>query len=91
MATLPTPASHQLRIICDAGYPEIIADCRTAIQLSLVGVRVHARGHPVDRCMRVEASSTWWPDLFPQAGPGRKHERVIALEPWQQSIVHRFP
>jgi hypothetical protein len=86
-----TGHSRQLRISCDAGYPEIITDCRCAIQLSLVDVRVHARAHPVDRCVRVEASSKWWPDLFPQAGPGRKHERVIALEPWQQSIVERFP
>ena len=32
-----------------------------------------------------------WPCLFPQHGPGRKHERPIALEPWQRSIVERFP
>jgi hypothetical protein len=86
-----TGGSHQLRIICDAGYPEIIADCQCAVQLSLVDVRVHARTHPVDRCVRVEASSKWWPDLFPQVGPGRKHDRVIALEPWQEAIVGRFP
>ena len=28
-----------------------------------------------------------WPCLFPQHGPGRKHERRITLEPWQQAIV----
>lgn len=31
------------------------------------------------------------PCLFPQHGPGRKHERPIALEPWQQEIVDAHP
>jgi hypothetical protein len=29
--------------------------------------------------------------LFPQHGPGRKHERPIVLEPWQQAIVDAHP
>ncbi|WP_128377754.1 helix-turn-helix domain-containing protein [Streptomyces cavernae] len=29
--------------------------------------------------------------LFPQHGPGKKHERKIALEPWQQEIVDAHP
>lgn len=32
-----------------------------------------------------------WPCLFPQHGPGRKHERPIVLEPWQREIVERYP
>ncbi len=32
-----------------------------------------------------------WPEAFPQHGPGRKHERPIVLEPWQQEIVDGFP
>ena len=32
-----------------------------------------------------------WPCLFPQHGPGRKHDRRILLEPWQQEIVGAFP
>ena len=31
--------------------------------------------------------SKHWPCLFPQHGPGRKHNRRIALEPWQQALV----
>ena len=30
-----------------------------------------------------------WSDLFPQHGPGRKHERAIVLAPWQRDIVAR--
>ncbi len=29
--------------------------------------------------------------MFPQDGPGKKHERPIALEPWQQEIVDAHP
>jgi hypothetical protein len=29
--------------------------------------------------------------MFPQHGPGKKHERTIALEGWQQEIVDAFP
>lgn len=30
-----------------------------------------------------------WPCLFPQHGPGRKHQRPIHLEAWQRCIVAR--
>ena len=32
-----------------------------------------------------------WPCLFPQHGPGRKHERSIVLEDWQRAIVETHP
>ncbi|WP_432478691.1 transcriptional regulator [Nocardioides sp. GXQ0305] len=32
-----------------------------------------------------------WPCLFPQHGPGRKHERPIVLEDWQRSLVEAHP
>ena len=37
------------------------------------------------------AASRKWPEIFPQHGPGRKHERPIVLEPWQRGIVDAFP
>jgi hypothetical protein len=42
---------------------------------------------------RLPAASYWkhWPCLFPQHGPGRKHERRIALVPWQQQLVDAHP
>ena len=37
--------------------------------------------------------SSWkrWPEAFPQHGPGRKHERSIVLQDWQQEIVDAYP
>ena len=29
-------------------------------------------------------------DLFPQHGPGKKHERKIELVSWQREITHRY-
>jgi hypothetical protein len=37
------------------------------------------------------AIKTHWPCLFPQHGPGHKHERPIVLEPWQAAIVEQHP
>lgn len=42
-------------------------------------------------CVVVSQYSKHWPCLFPQHGPGRKHNRQIRLEPWQQDLVDRAP
>lgn len=41
----------------------------------------------------VEVSAYWrsWPCLFPQHGPGKKHERPIVLAGWQQALAGRWP
>jgi len=41
-----------------------------------------------ERCVDVSHFSKHWPCLFPQHGPGRKHNRSIRLEPWQEAIVY---
>jgi hypothetical protein len=43
--------------------------------------------HPRDALVRVSCYWKHWPCLFPQHGPGRKHERPIFLADWQQAIV----
>lgn len=39
----------------------------------------------------VQAHWKHWPCLFPQHGPGRKHEREIRLAARQREIVERHP
>jgi hypothetical protein len=53
------------------------------------GGRPHTRKAP--GCIITTIGWKHWPCLFPQHGPGRKHERRIALEPWQQEIVDAHP
>ncbi|MEU1310103.1 helix-turn-helix domain-containing protein [Streptomyces cinnamoneus] len=42
-------------------------------------------------CTYVKVYSKHLPCLFPQHGPGKKHERRIVLEAWQQEIVDAHP
>jgi hypothetical protein len=86
-----TGRSFQLVITLDAIYPDVIEECLAAIVLSLPALRPRAHPHAVDRSVRVLAGSKHWPELFPQTGPGRKHERPIILAPWQREIVEAHP
>jgi hypothetical protein len=43
------------------------------------------------RSVDISAYFNRWAELFPQHGPGRKHERCIALEPWQEHLVDGNP
>ncbi len=83
------PRYFALRVSCDANYPRILEDVATLMTRVRPGsnvFRVKAPGVVV-----VQAHWQHWPCLFPQHGPGRKHERPIVLEPWQQRIVRDHP
>ncbi|NED93872.1 transcriptional regulator [Phytoactinopolyspora alkaliphila] len=79
---------YKLRIICCDDYPQLMQWCEQAIGAVLpvkVG-RVQKVG-----CTEIYANSKHWACLFPQHGPGRKHERKIELAPWQQELVEADP
>jgi hypothetical protein len=80
----------QLVIALDAGYPEVIDECWVAVALVLPGCRPVKRKLDYE-CVRIVVGSVRWPEVFPQHGPGRKHDRPIVLEPWQRDIVDEFP
>lgn len=42
-------------------------------------------------CTEVKSTSKHWPCLFPQHGPGKKHDRKIELAPSQHTIVAGHP
>lgn len=80
---------HALRIACGNAWPGLIDACEEAIRAVRPGgavFRVAQQG-----CVQVTSMSKQWPAVFPQHGPGRKHERKITLEPWQQTIVAAYP
>jgi hypothetical protein len=74
-----------LRVTLDKKYPAIIDRARQAIGVLMPGQRAGI----VQRvgCVDVSMYSKHWPCLLPQHGPGMKHTRAIALEPWQQALV----
>jgi len=75
----------RLRITLDKKYPAIINRCRQATGVLMPGQRAGI----VQRlgCVDVSLYSKHWPCLLPQHGPGMKHTRRIALEPWQQALI----
>jgi hypothetical protein len=79
---------YALRIACDARYPRLIDECADSMRRLLPN---SVSLTPAPGCFQVTAYSKHWPCLFPQHGPGRKHERRIALDPWQVAIVEQQP
>jgi hypothetical protein len=77
--------SFKLEVFCDAKYPGIARECAVAMATVSGGTRPNRR----DRkgCWGIYGYSNHWPCLLPQHGPGKKHDRAIVLEPWQESIV----
>ncbi|MEN8653362.1 helix-turn-helix domain-containing protein [Streptomyces sp. 21So2-11] len=80
---------YYLRIACADAWPELIGLCRDAITAVRPADKVYVLQRP--GCVAVTSYGRHWPCLFPQHGPGKKHEREIALEPWQQHIVDEHP
>lgn len=81
--------TYTLSIACADAWPGLIAACSDAIR----AVRPDNRVGRVQRkgCVAVTSCSVHWACMFPQHGPGKKHERRIAVEPWQQEILDRHP
>jgi hypothetical protein len=82
---------YRLHIFLDSGYPRIIAECDAAMRLVMPSSKPSVFKHRRWQMSNVVSYSTHWTHLFPQHGPGRKHERSIRLEGWQRLIVARHP
>ena len=78
----------RLRIVCANAYPGLIQRCESAMAEVLPN---KVSRTPKIGCTEVASYSKHWPCLFPQHGPGRKHERRIELVPWQQELVDLDP
>ena len=88
----PLPRNvFKLRVALDEKYPGIIQECGSAMS----AVRPHAtmKIGRVQRIGCIEVTAHWkhWPCVFPQHGPGRKHQRTISLRSWQQDIADANP
>jgi hypothetical protein len=78
-----------LMITCTQSWPGLMDACERAMRTVFPDncvCRVRRTG-----CSNIKVYSKHLQCLFPQHGPGRKHERLIALEPWQQAIVDAHP
>ena len=80
---------YALAIACCDAWPGLMAAAGRAMSLVMPAsgvccVRQHGG-------TMVKSYSKHWPCLFPRHGPGRKHERKIELEQWQDTIVRQYP
>jgi hypothetical protein len=83
------PRTFRIRFFLDAAYPGIVSACCEALEAIRPGQRAWTRRSKSCRCYVVAMYSSHWPCLFPQHGPGRKHERPIELVSWQADVVSR--
>ena len=75
----------RLNITCCDDYPGIMAECAAAMSAVMPNSKVG--WNPAEGCTHINSYSKHWPCLFPQHGPGRKHERPILLTDWQRTTV----
>ena len=80
---------YKLRITLDARYEGILDECAAAMRAVVPSSRP-GRVRSVG-CFEVTSYSKQWHCLFPQHGPGRKHEREIVLVPWQRIVARTQP
>jgi hypothetical protein len=85
------PRTTSLRIYFDARYPGIVGECVRAIRAVRPGNRVWVARRVPSQCVVVQCASTVWPSVFPQHGPGHKHDREIVLAAWQRRITSAHP
>ncbi|WP_329216279.1 helix-turn-helix domain-containing protein [Streptomyces sp. NBC_01485] len=78
-----------LMITCTESWSGLMDECERAMRAVFPDnsvCRVRRTG-----CRNVKVYSKHLHCLFPQHGPGKKHERLIALDPWQQAVVDAHP
>jgi hypothetical protein len=90
--------TDRLRLSLDARYDQMNAEIealmRRCFPHNRVGRVQAARSGYSGRsaaCLVLSVYSAHLRCLFPQHGPGRKHERPIRLEPWQETLVEQAP
>ena len=80
---------QSLHIYNDRNYIGDIARIQDLMRLVKPGCRPHTRNVP--GCVVVTVGWKHWTCLFPQLGPGRKHERTLGMAPWQREIWEAYP
>jgi hypothetical protein len=83
--------TYSLRLALDARYPTIAAEARMLMQRVFPANRVRCFSADGGSTLMLCVYSSHLPCVFPQHGAGKKHQRTIALESWQQDLVDRAP
>jgi hypothetical protein len=83
--------TQRLRLMLDTKYPVIVDEAAEllarVVPANRVGRQLLHDGHMAT----LHAYHGHWTCLLPQHGPGKKSDRPIVLEPWQQELVAAAP
>jgi hypothetical protein len=83
--------TYRLRLSLDARDPRLAADARALLEAVFESNRVSVTHLGTRSTIVLSVYSVHLPCVFPQHGPGVKHERPIALEQWQHDLVATAP
>jgi len=83
--------TQQLRISLDAKYPNVNDETDALLRRCFPHNRVGRVVLDGGATVVLHVYSNHLSCLFPQAGPGKKHDRPIVLEPWQAALVTSAP
>jgi hypothetical protein len=83
--------TFRMRISLDARHPRVIDDAQAVLERGFVGNRIGRVRADDGATVVLSVYSSHLPCLLPQHGPGQKHQRTIALEPWQRDLVRSAP
>lgn len=83
--------TYRLRLFLDLRHPLIIKESSELLSRCFPHNRV-SQAHPARYRMAIlSVYSSHLPCLLPQHGPGKKHERPIVLERWQEAHLSSSP
>jgi hypothetical protein len=85
------PRTQRLRICLDSAYPTILSETHALLQRCFQQNKVGAHREDGGAMTVVWVYSRHLGCLFPQHGPGKKHDRPIVLDDWQARIVGNAP
>jgi len=85
------PRTERLRIFLDAKHATIVAETEMLLRRCFPENRVGRGSRHHGRMAVLSVYTRHLSCLFPQHGPGKKHERPIVLEDWQASLCADAP
>jgi hypothetical protein len=84
-------SSAFLRLTLDERYPGVIEEDAQATEDVIPDSPVRRYKFGTARRLILQASHPVLPFAFPQHGRGKEHSRLIALEPWQETLTTDHP
>jgi hypothetical protein len=85
------PRTERLRIFLDARYPLVVDETEALLRRCFPANRVGRLSRHSGAMVVLWTYHGHLSCLFPQHGSGKKHERPIVLEPWQETLVAAAP